>query len=406
MSNFFRPYEGRKPFAFVSYSHCDSDTVIESIFHLHEQKYRVWYDEGIPAGSDWPRNIALHLRACSAVLFFISASSLVSNNCFNEIKEAVHQNKPILCLRLDATPLPPEWDALIGRAPTLHAENEPSGAVAAAILAEGTVTSAFLGDGTNDPTLIGPGGRFNLWTIAAGLGVLLLVATMVGTYGLTNHWFDECLASLQDSNDEEKIIAVSPSPTPTALPTLDPQDLIVGIIAEEAEFPDAQQERSIRDTLDQPDGDVLMRDVLTITQLHICGGMTLKNSDGIAFDRYGNCSVNSAPVMRGEISSMELIGEMLPLERLSLVYQQIEKIDLLSPLAWLNELNIAGNPIASIGDISGMVSLQTLHLEHTNIHDLTALNALSQLKTVTVSADMYPLTMKKESQQYDVILVP
>ena len=190
--------------------------------------------------------------------------------------------------------------------------------MAEAILAQGTVTSAFLGDGTNDMPKVKPGDKFNLWTIAAGLGVSLLVATMVGTYGLTNHWFDQCLASLQNSNDEEKIIAASPSPTPTALPTLDPQDPIVKNIAKEAEFPDAQQERSIRDTLDQPDGDVLMRDVLTITQLHICGGMTLKNSDGIAFDRDGNCSVNSAPVIRGEISSMKLIGEMLTLERLTL----------------------------------------------------------------------------------------
>ena len=68
MSRFFKPYEGNKPFLFISYSHRQSDLVVDSIRILHEQGWRLWYDEGIPAGSDWPANIARHMEACEAVL--------------------------------------------------------------------------------------------------------------------------------------------------------------------------------------------------------------------------------------------------------------------------------------------------------------------------------------------------
>ena len=153
MSVFFRPYEGRKPFVFISYSHRDSARVLDIISPLHAQKYRVWYDEGIPAGCDWPKNIAQHMRAASAVLFFISETSISSINCLNEIREAAQQKKAILCMRLDASALPAEWDSLIGQAPTLQAGDEPAEALAQAVLAQGVVGEAFLGDGTNDPLL-------------------------------------------------------------------------------------------------------------------------------------------------------------------------------------------------------------------------------------------------------------
>ena len=101
MSEFFKPYEGHAPYIFISYAHRNSGSVLPAITPLHEQCYRVWYDEGIPAGSDWPKNIAEHMRACSAVIFFLSAHSISSPNCFNEIEAAFRQHKPILCLRLD-----------------------------------------------------------------------------------------------------------------------------------------------------------------------------------------------------------------------------------------------------------------------------------------------------------------
>ena len=72
MSKLFKPYEGKRPYLFISYPHKQSDAVVDTIRILHEKGYRLWYDEGIPAGSDWPANIAQHMRDCQAVICFIS----------------------------------------------------------------------------------------------------------------------------------------------------------------------------------------------------------------------------------------------------------------------------------------------------------------------------------------------
>ena len=54
--------------------------------------------------------------------------------------------------------------------------------------------------------------------------------------------------------------------------------------------------------------------------------------------------------------------------------------------------------------LSDLPSLNTLHLEYTDVRDLTPLENLPALKTVTVSRDMLPLTWSPDAQ-FDVILV-
>ncbi len=61
--NFFTPYEGNEPYIFVSYAHANSPEVMRVISDMHERGYRIWYDEGIEVGSEWPECIAEHLSA-------------------------------------------------------------------------------------------------------------------------------------------------------------------------------------------------------------------------------------------------------------------------------------------------------------------------------------------------------
>ena len=49
-----KPYEGDKEFIFISYSHKDNALVFPVIEKLAENGFRVWYDEGIDPGSEWP----------------------------------------------------------------------------------------------------------------------------------------------------------------------------------------------------------------------------------------------------------------------------------------------------------------------------------------------------------------
>ena len=86
-------YEGREPYIFVSYSHRDSGTVLPVVRGLYEDKYRVWYDEGIAPGSEWPHNIAVHLENAAVVAAFISDNSKASINCENEIVRAAELGK-------------------------------------------------------------------------------------------------------------------------------------------------------------------------------------------------------------------------------------------------------------------------------------------------------------------------
>ena len=50
MSRFFKPYEGNRPYLFISYAHKQSEEVVSTIRILYEKGWRLWYDEGIPAG--------------------------------------------------------------------------------------------------------------------------------------------------------------------------------------------------------------------------------------------------------------------------------------------------------------------------------------------------------------------
>lgn len=99
----FTPYEGRKPYIFVSYAHRDSDRVFPILEELDRRGYRVWYDDGIAPGSEWPENIAQHLDGCSLTLAFISPSSIASANCRREVTFALSKRKNFLGIILEPT---------------------------------------------------------------------------------------------------------------------------------------------------------------------------------------------------------------------------------------------------------------------------------------------------------------
>ena len=99
----FTPYEGKKPYIFVSYAHKDSARVFPILEELDRRGYRVWYDDGIAPGSEWPENIAQHLDGCSLTLAFISANSIASANCRREVTFALSKRKPFLGILLEKT---------------------------------------------------------------------------------------------------------------------------------------------------------------------------------------------------------------------------------------------------------------------------------------------------------------
>ncbi|MBQ9015854.1 MAG: TIR domain-containing protein [Firmicutes bacterium] len=94
-------YEGSEAYIFISYSHQDQELVYPYIERLNRDGYRIWYDEGITPGDEWPENIAMHLERCSVFIAFITEASANSHNCRNEINYAVQREKSFVSLFLD-----------------------------------------------------------------------------------------------------------------------------------------------------------------------------------------------------------------------------------------------------------------------------------------------------------------
>lgn len=99
-------YEGREPYIFVSYAHRDSERVFEVLEELQERGYRLWYDDGIAPGSEWPEDIAQHLDGSAMVIAFVTPNSMKSQNCRREINFSLSREKPFLSVLLEKTDMP------------------------------------------------------------------------------------------------------------------------------------------------------------------------------------------------------------------------------------------------------------------------------------------------------------
>jgi hypothetical protein len=102
----FSAYKGKEPFIFISYAHKNSDIVYPFLTELHELGYRIWFDEGIEPGNEWPYAIADAIEKCACVIVFLSPEAVNSRNVSNEINFALTKDKKMLCVYIKETELP------------------------------------------------------------------------------------------------------------------------------------------------------------------------------------------------------------------------------------------------------------------------------------------------------------
>jgi len=102
----FEAYKGNQPYLFISYSHKDSQVVFKEITELSHTGYRIWYDEGIDPGNEWPDEVAQALEKSAFFIVFISPNSINSQNVKNEINFALNKHKPFLAVHITDTVLP------------------------------------------------------------------------------------------------------------------------------------------------------------------------------------------------------------------------------------------------------------------------------------------------------------
>ena len=102
-----KPYEGNEGYVFISYSHGDKDRVYPILERMAADGCRLWYDEGITPGEEWPEAIGRHLSDCSAFISFVSKRSADSDNCRREIIFAQRKHKPFFSVILEEFELSP-----------------------------------------------------------------------------------------------------------------------------------------------------------------------------------------------------------------------------------------------------------------------------------------------------------
>ena len=400
MSEFFSPYEGKRPYLFISYSHRNSREVLETITLLHQRRVRLWYDEGIPAGNDWPKNIESHMRCSAMVLFFLSGTALASPNCLSEIETAVALKKPVLYFTLDDTQPEGRWAELLKSCLSLPTPEDPK-ARADTVTSHKKLKRAFYRRWTEKL----PRGMFGFL-----LSLLLFGAALTGAYGVYTGWFDPVIVDAVASTP-----APTPQPTATPRPTAAPEATATAAPTptfpggmDDVVFPDDKQEKAVRTVLGISDEAraIKLYELAAVTELSIVGNMYMADIDHMLFTHQGECLVNGGKVAEGKLQDLSVIGKMAYMERLALVYQPLTDVSSLSGLVMLQELYLSGDrSLRSLSSLTDLPRLETLHLEHSGVKDLCPLADLPSLRTVTVSADMLPLTWP-ETCTFTVMLTP
>ncbi len=343
----FAPYQGTDDYIFVSYAHKDSAKVFEIIALLHGEKYRVWYDEGIDAGTEWPQVVAESLLRSSLVLIFISENALRSQNCRREIHYAVSQKKNMVVVMLDSSELPPDLGMQLSVVPRVEYRD----AVSAKEGIKKYLDRSLIGDGitgyeTSDKRVRI---RKNIWLYIAIAAIVVCVLMAVYIFaGLSGR--------VSGIGIVQKIVEAEAGNVSVT------------------EFNDQLSMKLLLNTVDSK-------------YIHICGNSIVSDPSAIKL-------LGGEWYVAGEQAGKGIIGSLDPfkskgLEQLSLVNEKLKDLKGIEELKTLTYLDISGNPLTDLSGIEKLDSLETLYILDIPAEiDLSVLSALKNLKRVYISYDM------------------
>jgi hypothetical protein len=89
---------------FISYSHKDKKYVYKLQEALQQEGFKVWIDERIGYGTEWPRIIQQHLDECDAFIVVVTENAYESKWVQNEVARADRKGKPFFPLLLEGDP--------------------------------------------------------------------------------------------------------------------------------------------------------------------------------------------------------------------------------------------------------------------------------------------------------------
>ena len=402
---YFKPYEGDKPYIFISYAHADSEAVMSVVTHMHDRGYRIWYDEGIEVGSEWPECIASHLTGAQLVIAFISNSYMRSDNCRREMHYALSKRIRIINVFIENTDMTPGMEMQIGSIFALMRHNmsdaEFYGKLYSAPLLDAEL---FAEDGTpaeaetQTPKQPAPAPaakpekprrskdkppeteqrrkkrlvRRIIWGVAA----LLLIAAVItlGTIGYFTGFLERITTD---------VVTVETLPQSTT------------VVFENDIF-----ERAARDYTGIADGDIAVSDLAGLHELYIVGDEyyfedptaslllratlpqqgTIRSLDDLKYFT----GLETLWIRNQQLSSLESLPA-LNIERLDISNCRVASIQGISNLPKLRELTTDGCPLGDLGDINRCLQLRSVSFMGANVSDYTMMKPLTKLTEATVS---------------------
>lgn len=345
----FHSYDGDEPYIFVSYAHRDDERVYAVLRALRERRVRIWYDEGIEVGANWPQTVAEHLRGAETVVVFTSESSAVSPNCRREINFGVSQRKELLVVRLDDSALPPDMSLQLAGAPTIDALSAEETAAAIAARLDESVTGDA--DGGEASPRRGARKAVNGWFVASLVLLLLLAGAVTLLLGRINGWFG------------------APK----------------GVVRQEITTAE-RGEVSVTRFTNRTAMEMLLRS-LESDSLYLCGNALV--SDALAIEHTADgWAVGGEAVERGLVEDLGFLAGT-DVTELALIHENLRSLEGIEALPALTYLDISDNPLADLTPLTGLGQLRTLRaLCLPEEADLSVLAGMSALREVYVSYDM------------------
>lgn len=424
MKTLLRPYEGTLPYLFVSYAHANDAAVLEIISTLQARGFRVWYDEGIEAGSEWPESIASHLERAQLVLAFLSPAYLRSDNCRKEMHYALTKKKPVINVYLEQTELSPGMEMQIGNLFALMKYTYPSEAYFYDKLfgAELLDADKFAGEPPElpDAPAPAPGKKAREKKPRAekprrakrekppkapkperpkkkrrGLAAAIIAVVLVGCLiaaGIVGH-FTGLLYRFT-----AKTVAVQTLPDDTV-----------------AQFQNPLLEQAARDYAGKPAGELTVADLKGLTALYVCGdrywfaapqqGVDAAAA-GVETAEMTDLSGQSVTVRRGGIRDLSDLAYFPSLTVASVQFQSLTSLESLpacgvevfdvsanrltsltgiEQLPKLTSLTADGNAVTDLTGLGRCLNVRKLSLNGANVSDLSELRALTKLQDITLS---------------------
>ena len=380
MSDFeyFKPYEGDKPYIFISYAHADDDAVLPIVSDMHRRGYNIWYDEGIEVGSEWQECIASHLADAHLVVAFISNAYMRSDNCRREMHYAQSKKIKTINIFIEETALTPGMELQIGNIFALMKYTYPSDEYFYdKLYSAPLLNSENFADASPRPTTEttksapvpqkkekmekkkpGKGKKIARWSIAVAVFGVLLAALIVG-------YFTGYL---------EKLLT----------PTTQIETLAADTVCD---FKNAVFESAAREYTGKESGDITVGELKGITELYVCGNEysmhepaagvgSISQSDKSA--AYTDWQGNEKTVSRGSVNDLSDLRYFTGLKTLWLQYQSLSSLETM-PACPITSLNIDGSRVAALDGVGNLPELRKISANYNPLGSLGDLNKCQKL---------------------------